>query len=83
MLVEKFLIGNPDTVDIGRGRVGYFELVEVVVFPSHRVLDGNVEVPEAVVARDLDCPPHRRLHLLQRHLAVLNVARFEVHIVAL
>ena len=54
MLVEKFLIGNPDTVDIGRGRVGYFELVEVVVFPSHRVLDGNVEVPEAVVARDLD-----------------------------
>jgi hypothetical protein len=46
-------------------RVRDREAMQVVVEPAHRVLDGDVQIPEGVVARHLDLPPDQRVGLLE------------------
>ena len=47
------------------GRVGQPELVQVVVEPTHRILDGDVQVPERVGLGHLNAPPHERVGPLE------------------
>jgi hypothetical protein len=49
--------GNADGHDLLRLPIEKTELVKVIVKPSHRVLDGHVEVPEGVPLRNLEPTP--------------------------
>lgn len=39
------------------------EFVKVIVLPTHRVLNGNVQIPEGITLWHLDPPPHQRVAL--------------------
>jgi hypothetical protein len=47
--------------------------VQVVVEPAHRVLKGDVQVPEAVGVGHLDSPPDRRLHPEEDQLELVDL----------
>lgn len=51
------------------------ELVEMVVEPTHGVLDSNVEVPERVRLRNLDAPPDARIGAAQYDEELVNGRR--------
>jgi hypothetical protein len=48
------------------------KLVEMVVEPTHGVLDGNVEAPERVGLRNLDAAPHERIGPAQHDEDLVN-----------
>jgi hypothetical protein len=56
------LVGrNADGNDLLLRRIQQPELVEVIVEPPHRVLDGDVQIPEGVPFGNLDPSPHQRV----------------------
>jgi hypothetical protein len=50
--------GNADGHDLPFRLVEQPELVKVVIQPAHRVLDGNVQIPEGVALGNLNAAPH-------------------------
>src|SRR6266404_1454225 len=56
-LVREFLVGDPDALAAQRLRIDDDELVQVAVRPAHRVLDGDVEIPEGVGLRHQEAAP--------------------------
>src|SRR5688572_29225619 len=53
--------GNADGHDLLLCPIEKPKLVEMVVEPSHRVLDGHVQVPERVPLSDLEPAPDERV----------------------
>ncbi len=54
--------------------------MEMIVEPSHGILDGYVQVPETVSARNLYPPPYRRLNPAKRDLELIDqVALLSFH----
>ena len=54
-----FAVWNADSDLLIGARSAEEELVEMVVLPTHDVLDRDAEVSETVVGWDLDLPPNR------------------------
>jgi hypothetical protein len=38
----------------------YFEMMQVIIKPSHRVLDGNVQIPEIIIRRNMNSSPDQK-----------------------
>src|SRR5438309_7865110 len=64
-LVREVAVGDADAYRRTRGRLDRLEFVEMVVLPSHRVLDGDVQVPERVDVGHLDASPDGGLDVLE------------------
>ena len=63
--LEGILIWNADLHRVARARPADAKKVQVVVEPTHGILDGDMQVPEGVGPGHLDGPPDRR-HYLQK-----------------
>ena len=61
--LEGILIWNADLRHVARAWPVHAKKVQVVVEPTHGILDGDMQVPEAVGPRHLDGPPDRRRYL--------------------
>ncbi|OFV93350.1 MAG: hypothetical protein A3H95_13015 [Acidobacteria bacterium RIFCSPLOWO2_02_FULL_64_15] len=51
------------------------KFVQMVIKPTHRVLDSEVEIPEGIRQRDLDAAPHERCSSAQDDQELMNELR--------
>ena len=65
--LEGVLVRNPDLVGPTGNWVQHAEHVEMVVQPTHGVLNGHVEVPERGIRGDFDPASDRWLNLRECH----------------
>jgi hypothetical protein len=68
LTLEGIVVRDADLPRLFPARLFHAELVQVIVEPAHRVLDGDVQIPEAVGFRHLDASPNRRLDLFEDDL---------------
>jgi hypothetical protein len=66
--------GDADLFYVARSGPGHTEDVQMVVEPAHRVLKGDVQVPEAVGLGYLDSPPDGRIHPDEGQLELIDLS---------
>ena len=66
--MRELVVRDADADGVAAGRIRELKFVQVVVGPAHRILEGDVEVPEGVAGGHLDATPDGRLDLLERDL---------------
>lgn len=65
--IIKFIVGNSYRRSYASLSPGRIERMKVVVQLPHRILDGNVQIPELVGLWDVDHSPDRALDSVQRN----------------
>lgn len=61
--VWHLVLGKSDTRLLAGLGVDGEEFVKVIVLPTHRILNRNVQIPEGITLWHLDPPPHQRVAL--------------------
>ena len=72
---EGVVIRDADLLHLARPGSGHAKDVQVVVEPPHRVLKGDVQVPEAVGLGYLDSSPDGRFHPDEDQLELVDLSR--------
>src|SRR5262245_40516558 len=73
--LERVGVRYADLLYVARCGPSHTEDVQMVVEPAHRVLKGDVQIPEAVGLGHLDSPPDGRFHPDEDELELVNLRR--------
>jgi hypothetical protein len=55
------------------------KFMEVIIYPTHDILNGNVKVPEGIRFRDLYSPPNRWCSAFQSDLELIDLIESFLH----